>query len=82
MKDRTHQLDKLQDALQDRGNKPVATFEQVVNVSGRGGRVEHWAGPKGNRLIHVGLEHGIVSSVEVYAPLVQSSRLADTLAAL
>lgn len=55
----------------------------------RGGRVERWSakqpagtGPQGDRLVQVSLEDGVVSSVEVQAPLVEGSNLAQTLEAL
>ena len=82
MKDRTHQLDRIHDALQDLGYRPVATYQQAVSAPGKHGRVERWSGPKGDRLVQAGLEHGVVTSVEVYAPLVESSSLEETLRAL
>ena len=82
MNDRTHQLDTIHEALQERGYQPVATFEQAVSHNGRGGRVEHWTGPKGDRLVQVGLAHGVVTRVEVHAPLVAGSNLAEMLEAL
>ena len=82
MTDRTHQLDKIHGTLQDRGYRPVATYQQATTAPGEDGRVEYWAGSKGDRLVQVGLEHGVVTSVEVYAPLVETalkkpSRLSD-----
>lgn len=82
MKDSTYQLDRIHDALQDLGYQPVATYQQAVSAPGRDGRVEHWTGSKGDRLVQVGLEHGVVTSVEVYAPLVESSSLEETLRAI
>ena len=82
MTDRTHQLDRIHNALQDRSYRPVATYQQAATAPGRDGRVEYWAGSKGDRLVQVGLEYGVVTSVEVYAPLVESSSLEETLGAL
>jgi hypothetical protein len=82
MTDRTHQFDRIHDALQDRNYRPVATYQQAATAPGKDGRVEYWAGSKGDRLVQVRLEHGVVTSVEVYTPLVESSSLAKTLEAL
>jgi hypothetical protein len=79
MNDRTHQLERVHGALRGRHYWPVTTFDQAVTPGdGRGGRVEHWTRFRGDGLVQVSLEDGVVSSVEVHAPLV----LAETLEAL
>jgi len=83
MSDETRLLDRIHDTLQTQGYQPMTTYEQAV-ISGQGltSRIEHWIGPRGTRLIQVSIVYGVVSDVEVYAPLVESTSAEDTLKAL
>lgn len=78
----TQQLARLHDALQERGYKHVLTFEWKVTPVGKGGRIEDWKGPKGDRMVQVTEEHGVVVGVEVFTPLTKSTSLAETIGAL
>lgn len=84
MNDRTQQLEKIQDALEERGYKHATTYKQMVLTArpSLSGRIQHWTGPKGNRLVQVSLEQGVVVGVEVYTPLVGSNNLEETLKVL